>query len=336
MAGVIREYEPLSAHTVFRIGGPARAYVETATAEDFLEALRAIPQSNLPFCILGAGSNVLVSDKGFPGTVIRVRGGKIAFDGNRARIGAGVPMAQAAVESLKKNLRGFEWAAGIPGTIGGSIVGNAGCFGGEMKDSLVSARVFSIASGKIEELPKEAFEFGYRDSILKRRPEIVVLDAVFEFKPGSATEGMALVRDYTRRRIKGQDIGARSAGCAFKNILWSRRDIDAGRMLARFPELAEFRDKPAIPAGFLIDRAGLKGRRVGRARISERHGNFILNAGGAAAEEVLILIGIAKECVHRKFGLLLEEEIRYVGFDQIRGPSGGARGGKCRRKVIHS
>lgn len=327
MAGVIREYEPLSAHTIFRIGGPARFFVEAAAADDFLEALGAVRESGLPFYILGAGSNVLVSDKGFPGTVIRARGGKIAFDGNRARIGAGVPMAQAAVESLKKNLRGFEWAAGIPGTIGGSVVGNAGCFGGETKDFLVSARVFSIASGKIEEWSKEAFEFGYRDSILKRRPGIAVLDAVFEFKPGSTAEGMALARDYTRRRINGQDIGARSAGCAFKNIPWSRRDVDAGRMLARFPELAEFKDKPAIPAGFLIDRAGLKGRRVGKARISERHGNFILNAGGATAEEILILIGIAKEYVHRKFGLLLEEEIRYVGFDQIRRPSGGAQGG---------
>lgn len=327
MARVIREYEPLSAHTVFRIGGPARFFIEAATAEDFLKALGAARESGLPFYILGAGSNVLISDKGFPGMVIHPRGGEIAFDGNRVRVSSGVPMAQAAAETLKKNLRGFEWAAGIPGTIGGSVVGNAGCFGGEMKDFLVSARVFSIASGKIEEWPKKVFEFGYRDSILKRRPEIAVLDAIFEFKPGSAAEGIALVRDYTRRRINSQDIGAQSAGCAFKNIPWSRRDVDAGRMLARFPELAEFMDKPAIPAGFLIDRAGLKGRRVGRARISERHGNFILNAGGATAEEVLILIGIAKECVRRKFGLLFEEEIRYVGFDQIRGPSGGARGG---------
>lgn len=315
MAGVIKEYEPLSAHTAFRIGGPARFFIEAATADDFLEALGAAGESGLPFYILGAGSNVLVSDKGFPGTVIHPRGGEIAFDGNRARVSSGVPMARVVAESLAKNLRGFEWAIGVPGTIGGSVVGNAGCFGSETKDFLVSARVFNVVSGKIEEWPKEALEFGYRDSILKRRSEIVVLDALFEFKPGSAAEGMALVRDYTRRRIKSQDIGARSAGCAFKNIPWSRRDVDAERILARFPELAEFRDKSAIPAGFLIDRAGLKGRRAGSARISERHGNFIMNAGGATAEEVLILIGIAKEYVHRKFGLLLEEEIRYVGFE---------------------
>lgn len=315
MAGVIKEHEPLSAHTVFRIGGPARLYIETATAEDFLEALRTVSQSELPFYILGAGSNVLVSDNGFPGTVIHPRGGEITLDGSRLRVDAGVPMAQVVAESLKKNLRGFEWAIGVPGTIGGSVVGNAGCFGSETKDFLLSVRTFNIVSGEIEEWPKAALQFQYRDSVLKRRPELVVLDVLFELKPGVSAEGMAAVRDYTRRRLKSQDIGTQSAGCIFKNIPWSRRDVHKEATLARFPEIAEFKANPAIPAGFLVDRAGLKGRRVGRARISERHGNFILNDGGATAEEVLILIGIMKEYVHRSSGLLLEEEIRYVGFE---------------------
>ncbi len=314
MALSILEHEPLAQHTVFRIGGPARFFVTADTQGDFTAVLKAAKSSGLPWMILGAGSNILAADRGFPGMVIRPMGGAVAVSGNRAIADAAIPMARVVAEVLLKGLRGFEWAIGVPGTVGGSVRGNAGCFGGEMRDVVRSITVFDTASGNIEEWSADAAEFGYRDSIFKRRPELVILAATLGLQAGDPLEGQRKIRDYTAHRAKTQDIGPQSAGCAFKNIPWSRRDIEKNLLLARFPELADFHASPGIPAGFLIDRAGLRGRQIGRAKISERHGNFFLNTGGASAEEVVMLAGLAKEHVHRRYGLLLEEEIQYVGF----------------------
>lgn len=268
----------------------------------------------MPRLILGAGSNVLVSDRLFNGLVIHPSGGAIEITGNQIRADASVSMARVVAESLRAGLRGFEWAIGVPGTIGGSVRGNAGCFGSEMKEVITALGVFNFSSGEIEEWSGEAAEFGYRESVFKRRPELVIISAVLRLQPGDAAAGEGLVRQYTLHRAKTQDIGSFSAGCIFKNIPWERRDVDAQKLVSRFPELVPFRSGPAIPAGFLIDQAGLKGRKVGRAKISERHGNFFINTGGAKAEEVLILISIAKEHVRRRYGLLLEEEIHCIGF----------------------
>ena len=143
---------------------------------------------------------------------------------------------------------------------------------------------------------------------------MVILAATLGLQAGDPQAGQQKIREYTLHRAATQDIGLQSAGCAFKNISWSRRDVDKKVLLQRFPELGDFHASPGIPAGFLIDRAGLKGRQIGRAKISERHGNFFINTGGASAEEVVMLAGLAKEHVRRHYGLLLEEEIQYVGF----------------------
>lgn len=314
MAVTIKESEPLAHHTVFRIGGPARFFVTADTRDDFIAVLKAARSSGLPRLILGAGSNVLVADRGFPGMVVRPMGGAVAVSGSRVLADAAVPMARVVAEALSKGLRGFEWAIGVPGTIGGSVRGNAGCFGGEMKDVVRSVTVFDTATGNIEEWSADAAEFAYRDSIFKRRSELVILAATFGLQAGDPLEGQRKVREYTAQRAASQDIGSQSAGCAFKNIPWSRRDIDRGKVLSRLPGLPPSGTVPGISAGFLIDQAGLRGHQIGRARISDRHGNFILNIGGATADEVAILMALAKERVHRTYGVLLEEEIQYVGF----------------------
>lgn len=314
MAVEIQEHEPLARHTVFKIGGPARFFITTEGCEDLITVLRAARASNVQWAVLGAGSNVLASDRGFPGMIIRPTGGTVKVAGEDIRVDASVPMARAVAESLACGLRGFEWAIGVPGTIGGSVRGNAGCFGREMRDVVRAVSVVNTATGATEEWSADALEFGYRESILKRRPELVVLAVTLGLTAGDSAEGQRLVREYTAHRGKTQDIGSPSAGCIFKNILWARRDVNKERLVGRFPEFAPFRDHPAIPAGFLIDQLGLKGQTIGGAKVSERHGNFFLNTGRATAEEVVMLIGLAKERVHRRYGLLLEEEIQYIGF----------------------
>ena len=314
MAVEIRENEPLSRHTVFQVGGPARFFVTADSREEFIASLRAARHAGLPWVILGAGSNVLVSDRGFDGIVIRTTGGTLEVAGSRIRADAGLPMARVAAEALGAGLRGFEWAVGVPGTIGGSVRGNAGCFGGEMADVVRTVTVFNALTGDTEEWSAEAAEFGYRDSAFKRRPELAVLAATIGLSPGAPLEGQRRIREPPLYRAQTQDIGTQSAGCMFKNVPWGRRGIDAGRLAGRFPELLPFGVHPAIPAGFLIDQVGLKGRQVGGVRVSGRHANFFLNTGGASAEEVIMLAGLAKEHVHRRYGLLLEEEIQYVGF----------------------
>ncbi len=314
MSLVIRGHEPLAPHTVFQIGGPARFFAEVASPEDLAEAMTLAVEQKLPWRVLGAGSNVLVADRGFDGVVIHPVGGTVRRERNTLIADAAVPLARVVRESLGHGLRGFEWAIGIPGTVGGSVYGNAGCFGREMKDVVESVTVFSAAKGTTEQLSRATCGFAYRSSIFKRRPELVVLDATLWLAPGDPTEGQALLRALTARRIETQDIGSASAGCAFQNIPWDRRDVSRVRPDLRFPELAAFRDEPTIPAGFLIDQAGLKGRCIGNACVSDRHANYIVNRGGATAAEVIMLIGLIKEYVHRKYGLALEEELQYIGF----------------------
>ena len=314
MAVTIKDFEPLARHTVFRIGGPARFFVVADTRDDFVAALRGVVSAGLPWFILGAGSNMLAADRGFAGAVIRPVGGAVEISGGRIRSDASIPMARVVAESLAHGLRGVEWAIGVPGTIGGSVRGNAGCFGGEMKDVVRAVSVFNARTGDVEEWSGDVAEFGYRDSIFKRRPELVILSATLGLQPGDPLEGQRRVREYNAHRTATQDIGSSSAGCAFKNIPWNRRDINQGKVLARLPDLPSSGTVPGISAGFLIDRAGLRGYRIGGAKISERHGNFILNTGTATAEEIMMLLALAKERVHRTYGVLLEEEVQCVGF----------------------
>lgn len=315
MAVRIIELEPLAPHTVFHIGGPARFFVQAEGHDDLIAALRAARASGLPWMVLGAGSNVLVADSGFPGVIIRPTGGRVSIANSRVVADAAVPMARVVAASLAAGLRGFEWAIGVPGTIGGSVRGNAGCFGGDMAGVILAITVFNVATGEVEEWSGEAAEFGYRVSIFKRRPELVVLGATLALARGDPTQGQQLVRTYTAHRATEQDVGSQSAGCIFKNIPWTRRDINPQRLHERFPAIPPSGTVSGISAGFLIDEAGLKGYRIGGARVSERHGNFFLNTGGATAEEAVMLIALAKERVHRAYGVLLEEEIQYVGFE---------------------
>lgn len=310
----IKNQVPLDSYTVYKIGGPARYFVEAQDGTLLKEAVRWAMGKKVPFIILGAGSNVLISDKGFDGLVIRLAGGRVSPEEERVTADAGVTVARLVAASVAAGLTGIEWAIGIPGTVGGSVRGNAGCFGGEMKDVVETVLVYDAERNEDFVLPSQAAEFKYRDSIFKRRPNWIVISAAFKLTRGDKESSQEMIREYAGRRSSSQAIGSKSAGCIFKNIAWGRKDIDRLALLQKHPEFAPFSSLPGIPAAFLIDRAGLKGKRIGAIEISPRHANYFVNHGGGTAEEVVMLVALAKERIHREYNLMLEEEIQYVGF----------------------
>ncbi|MBI4224863.1 MAG: UDP-N-acetylmuramate dehydrogenase [Candidatus Sungbacteria bacterium] len=318
MALEIKENMLLAPYTIYKIGGPARFFAEAASGDDIRYALEFATNRALPFVIMGAGSNMLVSDGGFDGVAIRINGGEVRVDppadGERLVCDAGVMMARAVLAAAKAGFGGFEWGIGVPGTIGGSVRGNAGCFGGEMRDVLESAEIFDVSQNSKFKIQNSECSFGYRDSIFKKHPEWIILSATLRLKSGDADAIQQEVQRITMERLGKQDIGTKCCGCIFKNTAWEREDTDREKLTMQFPELAAFVNQSHIPTSFLLDRAGLKGTRMGSAVISPKHANFFINEGTASAEDVRKLIERAKEEVHKKFGVLIEEEIQYVGF----------------------
>jgi len=310
----IKENTPLSNYTIYKIGGPARFFVEVKNLGEIKEATEWAQKQNLSFFIIGAGSNVLVSDKGFNGLAIHIAGGEVRVEGEKLMADAGVMMARAVIESAKVGLSGFEWGIGIPGTIGGSVRGNAGCFGHEMKDVVESVKIFDSSKATSHKLQVTGCAFGYRDSVFKKHPEWIILSAILALKKGDAGEIQKKIKEITTERTQKQDIGTKSCGCIFKNVSWTRKDINKEKLLSKLPELEKLKSKPNIPASFLIDSASLKGKKVGKVFVSPKHANYFVNEGGATAEEVVMLIALVKDAVRRKFGILLEEEIQYIGF----------------------
>lgn len=314
MSITLRENELLRPYTVFKIGGSARFFVEVKSTAELKEALGIAKEKAVPFFIAGAGSNILISDKGFGGLYIKNAANNISVEGKTLHCASGAMMPYAAARAADAGLSGLEWGIGIPGTVGGSVRGNAGCFGGEIKDVLHSAEVFDAVSFRVSTFSNRECQFGYRHSVFKKNTGLIVLSAVFALKKGEPESIRARMRELMEKRNNAQDIGVKCAGCIFKNVPWARRDINKDKLLKRFPVFKKFESEPGVSAGFLIDEAGLKGKRIGGATISRKHANFVVNTSEATAEDVIMLIALAKEYVHRKFGILLEEEIQYVGF----------------------
>ncbi len=311
---LIKENISLKPFTMYKIGGSARFFVEAKKAEDVKAALRFAKEKKLHCVIMGAGSNMLVSDKGFDGIVIRTVGGDVHTDGEKLIGDAGVMMARAVTESAKAALSGFAWAIGVPGTIGGSVRGNAGCFGGEMKDVVERVHIYDSAKDEDRILSRDECEFSYRHSIFKIHPEWIILLVTLALKKGDTKTIQDEIRSISETRSTKQDLGTKSCGCIFKNVSWNRSDINKKKLIARFPLLQEFENSPNIPASFLIDRAELKGTQIGHVFVSPKHANYFVNNGSATAEEVIMLISHVKDVVRRKFSVSLQEEIQYVGF----------------------
>ena len=280
--------EPMSRHTTFRIGGPADVFVTPKDEKQTAEVLAAVRRSGLPFFILGNGSNLLVSDSGFRGVVIRIYRNMSDIDvsGEEIRAGAGALLSAIAAAARNADLTGFEFASGIPGTLGGAVVMNAGAYGGVMKDVLVSAKVLT-PQGEIKTLGLPELKLGYRTSIIKEE-DLVVLAAVMRFEKGDPAAIRDKMQDLQQRRVSKQPLEFPSAGSTFKR-----------------PE--------GYFAGKLIQDAGLRGFTVGGAKVSDKHCGFVINADHATADDVMRLIHQVSDRVFENSGVRLEPEVRFLG-----------------------
>ena len=286
-AEAILENEPMSKHTTFRIGGNADMFVSPKTAQ-VKDIIALAKEYEVPVTIIGNGSNLLVGDKGIRGLVLSFgkEAEEIQVEGNRITVAAGTILAKVAAEAAKRSLAGFEFAAGIPGTLGGAIVMNAGAYGGEMKDVIISATVLT-PEGEILVLSNEELDLSYRHSCIPEKG-YVVLEAVIELVPGEEADIREKMADFKNRRVDKQPLEYPSAGSTFKR-----------------PE--------GYFAGKLIQDAELRGYQVGGAQVSEKHCGFVINKGEATANDVLQLIEDVKKIVYDKFQVELEPEVKMIG-----------------------
>ena len=303
------EHELLSKHTTWRIGGPARWFVEAKSVEETIEAIEFAKKNNAPWFVLSGGSNILVSDAGFDGVVIHPALREVSVEGNKLTVGAGAPVVFVARAAAEAGLSGLEWMATLPGTIGGAVRGNAGCFGCETKDNLVSVAV--LRDGQVVQLSKDEMSFGYRDSVFKKNKDII-LSAVFELTPDEPATIKAKMDELLAKRLAAQPPAGGTAGCVFKNYQIKDGELERLKQEADIPQ--EMLDKKNLSAGWLIDQMDLKGKQIDGAQVSEKHANFIVNLGNAKAEAVVQLISLIKTQARDRFGIQLEEEIEYLGF----------------------
>ncbi|MDO8504857.1 MAG: UDP-N-acetylmuramate dehydrogenase [Candidatus Liptonbacteria bacterium] len=293
----------------YKIGGEARYFLSAGNLEELVAGLRDASEKNLAVFVLAGGTNILVSDKGFGGAVIKPEIKHFRRDGNRIIAGAGVLISELLDFAAKNNLSGLEWAGGLPGTLGGAIRGNAGAFGGEIKDSI--KEVLSVSKENFETIRRNAekCEFEYRSSIFKRNGQEVIAEATLELVPGAEADIRKLFEEKINYRKERQPLEYPNIGSIFKNVPLGKFSADWQNKLVSHIKKDPF---PVIPTAVLISRAELKGKRVGNAQISEKHSNFIVNLGGASAEDVLALISFAKSEIQKVFNVLLEEEIEII------------------------
>ncbi|MBQ9040302.1 MAG: UDP-N-acetylmuramate dehydrogenase [Clostridia bacterium] len=285
----ILENEPMSRHTTFRVGGPADVLFLPESEEQLLQALSIAREAGVPCVVIGNGSNLVVKDGGIRGLVIALGEGMaaIARAGETLTAWAGASLARVSAYAQASGLSGLEFASGIPGTLGGGCAMNAGAYGCQLSDVLVDARV--LLDGVVRTLTVEEMQMGYRTSLPLRRGGIVI-SARFALTPDDPEAIAARMRELNARRRDKQPLNYPSAGSTFKR-----------------PE--------GYFAGALIEQAGLKGKRVGGAQVSEKHAGFIVNTGGATAADILTLIGTVQDEVADRFGVRLETEVRILGED---------------------
>jgi UDP-N-acetylmuramate dehydrogenase len=285
----VSQDEPLASRTSFGIGGPADFFIELGRPKAIEELIQGCAERGIPYLLLGAGTNLLVADAGVEGLVIRVVNREHHVDGRQVRAGAGLKMMRLARIVADAGLRGFEFAIGVPGTVGGAVYQNAGCWGKELREVLVGVDGFMPNAGLQAWKPAD-LHFGYRTSALREGALKggLVVEATIQLERGDGEEAKALMAKLTRERGETQPIKTKNCGSVFKN-------------------------PPGDSAGRLVQAAGLKGAREGTALVSPMHGNFIVNEGGATAADVKRLVERVQAEVKRRFNVELETEVEMVG-----------------------
>lgn len=290
MIGTVKENEPMANHTTIKIGGPAELFVEPTTVENLEKTMQIIQKHQAQWIAIGRGSNLLVSDQGISGVVIKLGAGldKVEIDGTTLAVGGGHSLVSLATSISRKGLSGLEFASGIPGSVGGAVFMNAGAHGSDISKILEKALVL-FEDGKLEWVSNEEMEFSYRTSVLQKKRPGVVVEAVFSLKEGNKESIFGEMQKNKDYRKETQPWNFPCAGSIFRNPL---------------PNYA----------GKLIEVAGLKGYQIGGAKISEMHGNFIVNTGNAKAEDVLQLIQHVKDTIYDLYEVKMETEVEIIGI----------------------
>lgn len=306
----IQENISLASRTSFHIGGDARFYVEINYLEELKEALQYAKEKNIDFYILGGGTNVLVSDKGFSGIIIKIKMNKINTNGVNMKAESGVPLIKAINVAAEAGLSGIEALAGIPGTVGGAVRGNAGAFGSEIGEHISLVTAFDLLKSEIVSFGKNECEFEYRSSIFKKNKNLIILSVQLVFVQREQLEIQKKIKESIAKRVNSGLSIFKSAGSYFMNPV-----VEDKKLLEEF---AKDSGTPAkngkIPAGWLIDHAGLRGKKIGGAMVSEQHANYIINTGNATADDVMMLMSYVKQQVRDQLGIQLQEEVNYLGF----------------------
>ena len=285
LKGKVSLGEPLKRHTTFKIGGPAKFFIEPKDTQDLKSLLSLTKRHRIPLSIIGSGSNLLVCDKGINRAVLRLSAfsfTRLSFKNDRLEVGGGARLSQAVSVATERGLSGLEFLAGIPGTVGGAVVMNAGAWGETLSDVVEKVSVMDY-NGKIKNLARRKIKFAYRDSNLSK---YIILSATLKLERDNRDKIKDTVNRYLSRRKTQQDLSWPSAGCIFKN------------------------PSQGVSAGLLIDRCGLKGTKFGGAYVSTKHANFILNTKNAKAKDVMRLMALVKRQVRNNFKVKLEPEIK--------------------------
>ncbi|MFA6271498.1 MAG: UDP-N-acetylmuramate dehydrogenase [Patescibacteria group bacterium] len=309
LGGRVTKDFPLAPLTGYKIGGPAEYYFLAENTDDVQNAVAVAHDLHLSIFILARGSNVLISDRGFKGLVIHNKSKSISVVDTEMQADAGVNLSLLANVAKEHGLSGVEFAAGIPGSVGGAVRGNAGAWGTEIKDVL-SKVIIITENGTIEERMNQQCNFGYRESVFKTNKEII-LTAYFNLEKSTKEAVQAKTMEIVNKKKTQQEFESPSAGCVFKN---TKVDLTQEELKKKGIELTAV-NNGLVSSGYLIDQLGLKGFAIGDAMISNVHANFIINKGGATAEQIVMLIGVIKQKVRDKYSIQLQEEIQLVGFD---------------------
>jgi UDP-N-acetylmuramate dehydrogenase len=303
------ENEPLSLHTRFALGGPVPIFADTESESAFVSAVAELSAGSTPWTVIGEGSNLVVSDRGYDGIVLRYRGAVLSRDGERVTAQAGATLQSLVDFAVESGMEGLDRMTGIPGFVGAAIYGNAGAYGQSTSDTLESVRF--LDRGQIREFSSAECEFRYRDSVFKRRKDWLLLSAVFHLHPAADAAALKAASEEilaTRNRKFPPDMHC--AGSVFKNLLLNELSES---VRVQVPETVVKKGK--VPAAWFLDEVGARGLRYGGIHVAEYHANLIYNAGAATAAELRDVLDDLKARVWERFGLRLEEEVQFLGFE---------------------
>ena len=305
---------PFSSLTRFQIGGPAAVLCDASEADAFLAAVRAVEDLSLPRVVVGGGTNLVVSDAGFDGVVLRYTGSRLSREGALLRVESGAVLQNVVDESIRLGLKGFETMTGIPGYLGGAIYGNAGAYGHSIQEIVESVGIAD--GGRVRALRNEECRFRYRDSVFKNHKDWVILSADLRFREGNPAELAKIAAEIRAVRDLKYPLSMKCAGSIFKNLLFAdlppHVQVQVPRNVVR---------EGKVPSAWFLEQIGAKGLRRGAIQVASYHANLIYNDGAGSAADLVAVIDELKQRVRDRFAFDLEEEVQYVGFEYATAPA---------------